>query len=82
MKPRHGTVTFSWDTYYPFAPRPEHWVSRWGTQIRSVRVIWLWFAVGYYRMDDAELDDFAAARLRASPLDRAANEARRATERQ
>jgi hypothetical protein len=51
----HGTVTFSWDTVYPFAPKPQRWTHRWGKQLRSVRVIWLWFAIAWYRMDDREL---------------------------
>jgi hypothetical protein len=50
-----GTVTFSWDNKYPFAWKPQRWVNRWGKKVRSYRVIWLWFAVAYYRMDDYEL---------------------------
>lgn len=32
--------------------RPGRHVNRWGRQLRSARVWWLWFSVAWYRFDD------------------------------
>ncbi len=35
--------------------RPGKHANRWGKQLRSIRIWWLWFAVAWYRFDDREL---------------------------
>jgi len=49
------TLTVCVDGNIARTKRPGVHVNRWGRQLRSVRVWWMWIAVAWYRLDDVDL---------------------------